>query len=529
MSNKKNFDEHPKAQYWHPTKNGETKPNMVSHGSAKKYWFLCNVCNHDFKSDPNHITAKKNPTWCPYCASRTLCNDDCKICLEKSFGSHPKSVLWYKEKNGNIMPRNVFISSNKKYWLQCNEYSCKHIFDVRIADIVSNDGGCPYCTHKRLCKDIECEPCMRRSFASHPRAKYWDKEKNGDTIPRDIFPTSTRDKPFWFKCDNEHSFCDTLSHITSKTEPRWCGICSKDNKLQVQSNIYLTESREIAKERNGKLLSILYVNMHELLMWYCNICEYTWSACLSSIKQGSWCPKCAKCIPYTLDDCHAFAKLKEGKCLSNQYINNSIPIQWKCKDDHIWNTSYANVLNGTWCPHCVKLAPKTLEDAVKIAEKNNGECLSIEYINARAPLIWKCKNDHTWNATYDSISGNKSTWCPQCNESKGEKNTRELIEKITGKAFPKIKKIFTNPLMELDGYNDEMKIGFEHQGIQHYQFIPFFQKNIENFEKQCERDQQKRDECKSLGIHLIEVPYSLMGKEKEEFINIKLQNILASR
>ena len=80
--------------------------------------------------------------------------------------------------------------------------------------------------------------------------------------------------------------------------------------------------------------------------------------------------------------------------------------------------------------------------------------------------------------------------------------------------------------MELDGYNDEIKIGFEQQGIQHYQYVPFFHRNdIVNFEKQLERDLLKRNECKSLGIYLIEVSYTLKGKEKEDFIRMKLSEL----
>ena len=51
------------------------------------------------------------------CNSKRLCaNEECQTCFEKSFASHEKSEFW-SEKNGDVKPRQVFKSANKKYWL----------------------------------------------------------------------------------------------------------------------------------------------------------------------------------------------------------------------------------------------------------------------------------------------------------------------------------------------------------------------------------------------------------------------------
>ena len=294
MSTKKKFDDHPMAQYWHPTKNGDTKPYMVSYGSAKKCWFKCpnEKCLHDFITNPNHVTKLTNPTWCPYCcqAPKKLCDaKDCNICYEKSFASHPMSNLWCQETNGSITPRDIFVSSNKTYWFKCDDSSCKHLFDISINSITCKNTRCPYCAHKRLCEDNDCEPCMRRSFAYHPRSKNWDHEKNGDITPRSVFKNSG-DISYWFICDNNHSFSDNLGHITSK-EARWCGKCSKNIEIQFRSEKYIVEVREIAKKLGGDLISTVYVNAHKLLEFKCKD-NHTWEASYDSVSRGSWCPKC---------------------------------------------------------------------------------------------------------------------------------------------------------------------------------------------------------------------------------------------
>jgi hypothetical protein len=94
-----------------------------------------------------------------------------------------------------------------------------------------------------------------------------------------------------------------------------------------------------------------------------------------------------------------------------------------------------------------------------------------------------------------------------------------MVEKITGKAFPKKKSVFANNRWELDGYNDELKIAFEQQGIQHYQYLPHFHRNgIVDFQNQQERDESKRKQCIELGIRLIEVSYLLTGTEKWDYL-----------
>lgn len=86
----------------------------------------------------------KNGKWCPYCCSRKLCtNENCNLCFNKSFASHPKSIYW-SEKN-KLKPRQVFLNSNKKYWFNCDKSI--HSFATCLISI-SNGTWCPKCKHK---------------------------------------------------------------------------------------------------------------------------------------------------------------------------------------------------------------------------------------------------------------------------------------------------------------------------------------------------------------------------------------------
>ena len=60
---------HPKlAKEWHPTKNGDLKPEHFTYGSNERIWWVNEKCNHEWK------TAIRNRSYgsgCPYCVNKT--------------------------------------------------------------------------------------------------------------------------------------------------------------------------------------------------------------------------------------------------------------------------------------------------------------------------------------------------------------------------------------------------------------------------------------------------------------------------
>jgi hypothetical protein len=108
-------------------------------------------------------------------------------------------------------------------------------------------------------------------------------------------------------------------------------------------------------------------------------------------------------------------------------------------------------------------------------------------------------------------------------ESKGEAECRRVMEKIFKKPFTKIRPDWLhNPVtsknLEIDIFNDELKIGVEYSGKQHYHFTPFFHKTKETFTMQQYRDEMKKGKCKERGILLIEVPYNVEIEMIEKFL-----------
>jgi Probable Zinc-ribbon domain len=163
------FASHKNSKFWSETKNGDITPRQVALNSHRKYWFICEGCNHDMEltvSDMSRETGVTNG--CGYCYGKALCTDlECDFCLNRSFASNKeKSQFWNPTKNGNLLPRFISLHSGKICWFTCGD--CKHDFDARMYDIARNQ-WCPYCSHHRRCGKPSCSTCELQCIVCQER------------------------------------------------------------------------------------------------------------------------------------------------------------------------------------------------------------------------------------------------------------------------------------------------------------------------------------------------------------------------
>ncbi|CAB5370966.1 unnamed protein product [Rhizophagus irregularis] len=141
------------------------------------------------------------------------------------------------------------------------------------------------------------------------------------------------------------------------------------------------------------------------MQWKCTK-DYLWTATFDSIKyQRSWCLYCAKQAKNTLDITKMVAINKGRNCISNEYINSSSYLRWKCAKGYEWNA--------------------TLE-----TQKCNGNCLSDSYKDAHFKIVWNCSKGHIWNATFANVKY-QGSWCPFC-QNKHENICREIVTNYLG-------------------------------------------------------------------------------------------------
>jgi len=111
--------------------------------------------------------------------------------------------------------------------------------------------------------------------------------------------------------------------------------------------------------------------------------------------------------------------------------------------------------------------------------------------------------------------------------SYGERLCRAVLEGYFRKPFPPIRPKWlynpeTNRNLELDCYNEELRIALEYNGIQHYNWPNFTGQTQEQFIQQVRRDTFKKSVCDELGILLIVVPYTISESDLSSYIISKL-------
>jgi len=113
-------------------------------------------------------------------------------------------------------------------------------------------------------------------------------------------------------------------------------------------------------------------------------------------------------------------------------------------------------------------------------------------------------------------------------ERTGELETRAALVRLFNKPFDKIRPPFlvnpeTNRRLELDCYNEELSIGVEYSGVQHFEFPNPFHRTLNEFHAQLRRDQYKAQQCQQRGVHLIVVPFTVRRADIQGFLQQELQ------
>ena len=327
------------AKEWDYEKNGTLTPNDITRGCDKKVWWKCDK-GHSWQSRVYSRTGK-DKTNCPYCSHR-------KLILENSLEiRNPELVKYWNYEKNNKLPSDYSYCSNKKVWWKCES---GHIWQqsINVLQRIKSKNKCPYCRNIKvtdtnsleaiypdLCdywdyeknsalkpNDVransyskywwicekghswqaqiirrkhnkECPVCKKISnsfMAKRPNLLIeWDYKKNKEVSPE--FISEYSGKNVWWKCQNGHSWKDTVSH---RICGRGCPYCSgrrasSTNNLAIQ---FPNIASEWDYEKNGDLKPKNVTSCSGKKVWWKCQNGHVWQTSISNRKRGTNCPKC---------------------------------------------------------------------------------------------------------------------------------------------------------------------------------------------------------------------------------------------
>lgn len=283
-----------------------------------------------------------------------------------------------------------------------------------------------------------------------------------------------------------------------------------------------------------------YINANTPILHRCVIHDILWKTTPSRALQGVGCEECRiekfrqiRCKTHE-QYVKEVANVNPDIIVIGKYTDARTQIEHYCiKHNVLWNSYPDNILRGIGCKECgnEKIKDKNIkshDQYVKDLYIINPDIEVIEgYKGANVAILHRCKIDgYMWSAKPANILFGKG--CPQCNESKGERQVRQWLDEH-GIAFM-YQKIFVDckdvRALPFDFYIPKYNLCIEYDGEQHFRPVDFDghgqELALQQFTKTTYHDEIKNQYCKNNDIHLLRIPYFKNVEEELEHFFIHL-------
>jgi len=408
------------------------------------------------------------------------------------------------------------INATKKSKMTCEK---DHVFNKNGRQI---EGG------------SECKKCKEE--IKFEKDKKLVELLGGELLGRERKEGITRLK---VKCKEGHKFNLRPDKLRKGT---WCQTCKKEipKKYKENRKIFLEKIKRLKvenppinyyQELKRKVEDLgytlltpedKYVNMHTKVQVRCNK-GHLWEPSPLHIKRGSKCGECNVSRKKSYDEIKNMIE-SEGLILltpEDEYINMRTKVKISC-GEHNFEITPNNIKIGHRCAECEGLKPHTYDDVKEIIEASGLTLLSPkeDYTNFYdSKLKVRCEFNHVTEMAASSVKYGHG--CKDCLK-KNESQCRKEMEFIFGAEFPTVRPDWLlndeGNRLELDGFNEDLKIAFEYNGQQHYEHIDFFHPSEEDFKRLQHHDEIKRNACEDNGITLIEIPYTTPSERLQDYI-----------
>ena len=408
---------HPElAKEWHPVKNEQLTPQMITRGFNRKVWWQCDK-GHEWETSP--YIRQKGLSSCPYCSGRKLLtgvNDLATKCPELAKEFHPI-------KNGELTPSTVkWNFSSDIWWLG----KCGHEWKGRVSNRVHNNSGCPYCSGTLVLKgfnDLETRyPELSREY--HPT-------KNKNKLVSDFNASSGQS--IWWQCEKGHEW---KASIYSRARGNGCPYCSGRLPIVGETDLATTHPHILKEWHPTKNKAItpqqVSAGSNKKVWWLCDKNHECFNSISNRLKSKG-CPYCSgrKLLKgfndlKTLrpDLANEWHPTRNGELTPSDLMSSvAKKVWWQCEKGHEWLTSPNNRARGNGCPYCSGRLPITGETDLEtlypdIANewhpfKNLPHLPSKTAPNSHEKRWFICEKGHEYDMAVSSRT-RPGSGCPYC-------------------------------------------------------------------------------------------------------------------
>ena len=160
-------------------------------------------------------------------------------------------------------------------------------------------------------------------------------------------------------------------------------------------------------------------------------------------------------------------KEKGWQLLSKKYINSHTKLRYICDKGHVYWITWNKFKERERCPKCYYDSYDFFETVKNRCKTLGYEVLSVEYIDSKTPLHFKCTKGHIFSMSWNSIGqGARCTSCFCSKKISGpEKDLASEVRGLVGacKVYDNVRSVI--PPYELDIFVPSKKLAIEYCGL----------------------------------------------------------------
>lgn len=209
------------------------------------------------------------------------------------------------------------------------------------------------------------------------------------------------------------------------------------------------------------------------------------------------------------------------------YENRRTKVTILCAEHGEFDQNSREHWDGQGCPDCGELQCRinkkyTTEQFIKKSKDQHGEKYDyskVDYIGCRDTVIIICPV----HGEFEQVACHhiRANGCPECANSTGEGVIAEILERSGIEYATEFKFDDLHGLgggsLRFDFHLTESNILIEYDGQQHYEHIESWVSR-ERYDRLIAHDKRKNEYCKTNGLTLIRLPYTMSTLEIEERI-----------